>query len=185
MAPRFDKLLVLDLDETLVHAVNAPLGRMPAQQVGPYAIYHRPGVVDFLERCLASFEVGIWTASTLEYAHPVLNGLVDRDRLAFIWGRERCTLRHDPETHEYEHLKDLKKLRRRGYRREKVLFVDDTPGKIARSYGNYVRVAPYYGAHEDDELPLLADYLEHLGPAEDVRPIEKRGWQRRRRATER
>ncbi|MEZ4380766.1 MAG: HAD family hydrolase [Nannocystaceae bacterium] len=179
MGRRFDKLLVLDLDETLVHAADLRLGRPPVQHIGPYAIYHRPGVDEFLARCFASFEVGVWTASTLEYARPVLDALLDRGRLAFLWGRERCTLRRDPETYEYEHLKDLKKLRRRGYRREKVLFVDDTPGKIARSYGNYVRVAPYFGAPEDDELPILADYLEHLRDVDDVRQVDKRGWRSR------
>jgi len=179
VAPRYDKLLVLDLDETLIHATYIPLGRAPEQCVGPYAVYHRPGVADFLERSLAGFEVGIWTASTLGYALPVLASLVARERLAFIWGRERCTLRYDPETHEYERLKDLKKLCRRGYDRTKVLFVDDTPAKIARSYGNYVRVEPYLGAPEDGELQALATYLDHLGPVDDVRRIEKRGWRQR------
>ena len=179
MAPSYDKLLVLDLDETLVHASHAPLDRAAEQHVGPYAVYHRPGVADFLERSLAGFQVGIWTASTLSYAIPVLAGLVPRERLAFVWGRERCTQRYDPETHEYEFLKDIRKLRRRGYDRTKVLFVDDTPAKIERSYGNYIRVEPYFGAPQDRELAALAEYLDHLGPVEDVRPIEKRGWRRR------
>jgi len=179
VAPRYDKLLVLDLDETLIHATYAPLGRTPEQRVGPYAVYHRPGVAEFIDRALAGFEVGIWTASTLSYALPVLAALVPRDRLAFVWGRERCTMRYDPETHEYEHLKDLKKLRRRGYDRTKVLFVDDTPAKIARSYGNYVCVEPYLGAPEDGELAALATYLDHLGRVDDVRRIEKRGWRQR------
>ncbi len=179
MAPRYDKLLVLDLDETLVHATDIPLDRDPEQRVGPYSIYHRPGVHAFLQRCLSDFEVGIWTASTLSYALPVLAELLPRERLAFVWARGRCTQRYDPETHEYEHVKDLKKLRRRGYAKSKVLFVDDTPAKIARSYGNYIRIQPYLGSPEDAELSALSAYLDQLGPVDNVRRIEKRAWQRR------
>ena len=181
MRLRYDKLLVLDLDETLVHARETALERPPDARVGPYVVYHRPGVAAFLDRCLDRFEVGIWTASTLGYARPVLAGLVDPDRFAFVWARGRCTLRADPDTHEYEFLKDIRKLRRRGYARAKILFVDDTPAKIARSYGNYVRVSEWLGDPDDDELWALADYLDELGPLADVRPVEKRGWRAARR----
>jgi RNA polymerase II subunit A small phosphatase-like protein len=174
--PRFDKLLVLDLDETLVHATEDPLERPGDHQIGPYSIYRRPGLEDFLERCFAAFEVAVWTASTLDYALPTLAELTELDRFSFVWGRERCTLRCDPETREYERLKDLSKLRRRGYAREKIIFVDDTPAKIARSYGNYVRIRPFEGDLDDRELYLLSKYLEHLGPEPDVRRIEKRTW---------
>jgi TFIIF-interacting CTD phosphatase-like protein len=176
MGWRYDKLLVLDLDETLIHACEAPLGRAPDNRVGPYEVHHRPGVVGFLERCLERFEVGIWTASTLSYARPVLAALVDPDRFAFVWDRGHCTLRCDPETRDYSFVKDIRKLRRRGYERAKILFVDDTPANIARSYGNYVRVRPWLGEPDDDELARLSEYLDQLGPLEDVRPIEKRGW---------
>ncbi|KIG12799.1 phosphoprotein phosphatase [Enhygromyxa salina] len=179
MAPLYDKLLVLDLDETLVHGTTEPLERPPDYQVGEYAIYRRPGVSEFLERCFERFEVGVWTASTLSYAHPVLAQLTDPARFAFVWGRGRCTLRCDPETRDYEQIKDIRKLRRAGYARAKIIFVDDTPANIARSYGNYVQISPYLGALEDTELAALALYLDDLGPHPNIRGLEKRGWRRR------
>ena len=179
MAVRHDKLLVLDLDETLIHGTELPLGREPEAKVGPYFIYHRPGVAAFLAHVLARFEVGVWTASTLSYAHPVLDGLLERDALAFAWGRERCTARRDHDTFECENLKDIRKLTKRGYDRDKILFVDDTPAKIARSYGNYVHIRPYEGAADDRELEHLAVYLDELGPRTDIRQLEKRGWRAR------
>ncbi|MCA9690888.1 MAG: HAD family hydrolase [Myxococcales bacterium] len=176
----FDKLLVLDLDETLVHASPRLLTRRPDFCVGPYFVYRRPHVERFLESCLERFErVAVWTASTRDYALPVLDELVDVSRLCFVWARERCTFHVDHETREPEWLKDLRKLRRRGFDRRKVIFVDDTPRKLARSYGNLVTVREYVGDLDDDELPALAEYLQRLGDVEDVRPIEKRGWRRR------
>ncbi len=173
----FDKLLVLDLDETLVHGTDAPLDRPPDFSVGPYALYRRPGVEVFLAFVLERFaEVGIWTASTRGYALPVLEQIVDPEALAFVWCRDRCTLHVDWETREMEHLEDIRKLTRRGYRRERILFVDDTPAKLARSYGNLIAVRPYLGAEQDDELEQLARYLEGLGPVANVRTIEKRNW---------
>ncbi|MEZ4339254.1 MAG: NIF family HAD-type phosphatase [Sandaracinaceae bacterium] len=48
--PRFDKLLVLDLDETLVFATERPLSDREAhfRRFG-YHVYRRPGLDAFLE----------------------------------------------------------------------------------------------------------------------------------------
>jgi TFIIF-interacting CTD phosphatase-like protein len=175
------KLLVLDLDETLIHASDRPLAIDPDFYVGPYAIHRRPGVDDFLSACLERFErVGVWTASSLAYALPVLSQLGDPRRLAFVWGRERCTYRIDQETREGEWLKDIRKLRRCGFEKRSIIVVDDTPAKLARSYGNLVAVRPFEGDPSDDELPALEPYLSWLADVEDVRAIEKRRWRQRR-----
>lgn len=63
------------------------------------------------------------------------------------------------------------------------MFVDDSPEKITRSYGNLIRVTPFEGELADRELSLLARYLgDVIAPAADVREIEKRGWQSRTRS---
>lgn len=174
---RYDKLLVLDLDETLVHACDGPLDRPADHVVGPYSIYRRPHLDAFMEAVLERFEhVGVWTASTLPYAEPVLDAFIDRRRLAFVWGRERCTYHYETETHETVLLKPLKKLRRAGYRPEHVLYVDDSPEKVQRSYSNLVPIRPFVGNLDDGELPILLDYLGELGPLPNVRPVEKRWW---------
>ena len=54
--------------------------------------------------------------------------------------------------------------------------VDDSPEKHRGNYGNLVRVAPYFGAVEDDELPRLAAYLEAIADVADYRRLEKRFW---------
>lgn len=174
---RYDKLLVLDLDETLVHAREHELERAPDFSVGPYGIYRRPHLDAFLEGVLEAFDqVGIWTAGTLSYAQPVLEKILDQRRLAFVWGRERCTYRYDREEDQHVYLKPIHKLRRAGFRRERILYVDDSPEKIAQSYSNLVSIRPYVGDLCDAELPLVLSYLHTLGPLENVRPVEKRWW---------
>jgi hypothetical protein len=54
VSERFDKLLVLDLDETLIQA-HERLDRAPEFQVGPYQIIRRPGLDRFLEFALNHF----------------------------------------------------------------------------------------------------------------------------------
>jgi len=173
----YHKLLVLDLDETLVHACGRPLGRKPDFAVGRYSVYRRPHLDAFLEGVFSAFEeVGVWTAGTLPYATPVLDRILDRERLSFVWGRERCTRKFDYETGEDVLLKPIRKLRQTGFRKEEILYVDDSPEKIAQSYSNLVPIRPYVGDLSDGELPLVLSYLHKLGPLGDVRPVEKRWW---------
>jgi RNA polymerase II subunit A small phosphatase-like protein len=171
------KLLILDLDETLIYADTKPLGRPADFRAGPYFVHRRPHVDAFLAACLEWFEVAVWTSSSPSYAAVVVRHLVeDPGRLAFVWASERCTWSMDRECGEYRSSKNLRKVKKRGYRLEEVIVVDDSPEKHRRSYGNLVRVAPYYGRETDDELPALQAYLERLRAVENVRAVEKRGW---------
>jgi RNA polymerase II subunit A small phosphatase-like protein len=96
----------------------------------------------------------------------------------FVWDRSRCARAYDPELFEDEYVKDLKKVRRLGYRLERVLIVEDMPRKVRRHYGNAVYVPPFVGDPEDDILPRLTNYLISLRDVANVRSLEKRGWSR-------
>jgi len=172
-------LLILDLDETLVYATRQALDYAPVRQVGPYAVYLRPGVQDFLEHVARHFRLAVWTSSSSAYAAQIVPMLFkDASTLEFVWSRERCTPRRDFERDVWVDTKSLHKVKRRGYDLRKVLAVDDTPQKYARSYGNLVLVKPFEGDLGDDELILLAPYLQRLANEPDVRRIEKCGWRR-------
>lgn len=179
--PRFDKLLVLDLDETLVHANERPVAGTADFELFGYHVYRRPGLDAFLEAMFDAFTVGVWTASSEDYAQLVLARILDVSRLRFVFASDRCTHWTDPETWERHKLKDLRKLRKLGFPKERILVVDDSPEKLQRSYGNLVRVAPFEGDPSDDELSHLARYLMALGEVENIRAIEKRGWRTRHR----
>lgn len=173
------KLLVLDLDETLVHASEWPLARPADFRIRHYHVHERPHMAAFIAWALDRFEVGVWTSSGRLYAEPLVARIFPTDRVRFLWCGDRCTLARDWDTGEYRGLKCLKKVKRLGWRLESVLAVDDSPWKHVRNYGNLVTVSEFLGDPDDDELPRLAAYLDTLRHVANVRTIEKRRWPER------
>lgn len=174
------KLLILDLDETLIFATENRLSREPDLEVHEYSVYLRPFVKEFLAFCRANFRVAVWTSSSEAYAAHIVPWLFGPDfPLEFVWARQRCTRKFDPEDMTYEWIKDLGKVKRRGFRLEEVIMVDDTPRKLCRHYGNLVRIKMFEGEATDNELPALAEYLQSLMDHSNVRAVEKRYWRAR------
>ena len=182
----FDKIIILDLDETLIHAVEKPLERVQDFVVGPYFVYLRPHARSFIDFCFASFSaVAVWTSSSKDYAEEISLNLFGskKEDLAFLWSQERCVRKFDYKRYASYWIKDLKKVKRRGYALEKIIAIDDSPEKLYRQYGNLVRVLPFEGLVSDDELLHLQQYLTVLAEADNIRQIEKRGWQSKMSAT--
>jgi len=174
------KLLVLDLDETLIYATEDKLGIPHNATVGNYFVYNRPHVKEFLEFCLNEFAVAIWTSSTENYADDIVKHLLGGpDNLEFCWARNRCTLTFDHDDRLPLYVKNLKKVKRLGFNLEKILVVDDTPQKWAHQYGNLIRVTPFEGDKDDSEMHKLIPFLKYLKGVANVRKVEKRGWQSR------
>ena len=179
---RHTKLLVLDLDETLIHARDRQEPELPwppDRQVARFRLYLRPGVREFMREVLARFvAVGVWTSATRDYAVAMLERVVDRSQLRFIYDRSYCTLQHDPEGDEHYWLKDVCALSGFGFDAGQILVVDDKARGLERSQGNLVQMPPFCGDPDDEMLARLLVYLDELGPLEDVRVVEKRGWWR-------
>jgi TFIIF-interacting CTD phosphatase-like protein len=178
------KLLILDLDETLVYATETPLPRPPDFEVYGYAVYKRPYLDIFLATCLDWFDVAIWTSSGAEYAAAVVAAIFeDPQSLQFVWASNRCSLvlnynydLIDGDYPAYYSRKPLTKVKRQGYKLESIIAIDDTPKKWEQSYSNLVRVKPFEGDEADVELKHLLLYLNTLKDAENIRKIEKRWW---------
>ena len=174
------KLLILDLDETLIYATEEKLDREPDFIVGQYFVYKRPFVELFLKFCFENFEVAVWTTATKSYAEEILKEILkDNQTLKFLWTRERCTLAFDEEEREHFFVKRMSKIRRRGYNLNAVIVVDDSPNVWKDSYGNLVRVNKFEGDENDDELKFLPTYLEKLLDVTNIRKFEKRNWRNR------
>jgi len=173
------KLLILDLDETLVHASVEPLDREADFVAFEYHVYKRPHLDVFLDFAFDAFDVGVWTSSGKEYAQVVVDRIFRRRQPLFLFSSLKCTPRRDFNTGGYTPVKRLSKLKSLGYSLEQMIAVDDTPEKLKEHYGNLVRVAEFYGDQGDDELLLLRDYLGLLAQVPNVRSIEKRGWRSR------
>jgi TFIIF-interacting CTD phosphatase-like protein len=179
-SPRFAKLLVLDLDETLIHArgrSEAALPWPPHRQVAHYRLWLRPGVREFMAAVVERFEaVGVWTSATTDYANAMLDRVVDRRRLRFVFARDRCTPQRDADLGQTVWLKDIRELAGFGFHESHILIVDDKPRGLERSYGNLIGIKPFMGDPDDRELGKLLHFLDELGPCDDVHGIEKRGW---------
>jgi len=171
------QLLILDLDETLIHATEHELDFAPDFKIEPYFVYKRPYLETFLAFCQQNFKVGIWTTAGSEFAKVVFENAFPKNySVEFIWSNKRCTRAFDPNLMEHYYIKNLAKLKRRGYRLEQTIMVDDTPRKLERNYGNLVRIKAWFGEADDSELLRLRNYLINLREAEDIRTVEKRGW---------
>ena len=100
----------------------------------------------------------------------------EADKLEFIWSREQCTQRIDPETGQLFWLKNLKKVKNRGHDLDRVLMIDDSPEKLQKNYGNHLLVRPFLGDEADNELLYLKKYLESIRDSHNIRSLDKRRW---------
>jgi RNA polymerase II subunit A small phosphatase-like protein len=173
------KLLVLDLDETLIHATEERLDRDEDFKLFEYHVYKRPYLDEFLDFAFSNFDVGVWTSSGEHYAQGIVAEVFRAKPPAFLFSSLRCTLRRDFNTGGHVPVKRLSKLKSRGYKLEEIIAVDDTAHKHKDNYGNLVHVAEYNGDQGDEELLLLRHYLAVLANEPNVRSIEKRGWRSR------
>ncbi len=173
------KLLVLDLDETLIHATEESLGREADFMVGTYHVYARPYLKEFLQYAFREFDVGVWTSAGAQYAKDIVSEVFKDSVPLFLFSSHRCTLRRDFNTDEYVPIKRLSKLKSMGYRLEQIIAVDDTAAKYNENYGNLVHIQEYKGEANDAELRLLSEYLAELAHEPNIRTVEKRGWRSR------
>lgn len=69
-------LLILDLDETLVHARESALDHAVDFRVLDYFVYKRPGVNDFLLRCADLFDLAVWSAGDEACVRAVIDQIM-------------------------------------------------------------------------------------------------------------
>lgn len=181
-------LLILDVDETLIHATDKELNQKADFKIFGYNIYKRPFLDQFFEAIKNDFLLAIWSAASDDYVEEVVKQITPEDiNLEFVWGRNRCTYRRnfqideygydDDAQNHYHYIKPLKKVKRKGYHLNKILIVDDSPHKSKDNFGNAIYPKAFTGDTADKELKLLAKYLKSLKDKENVRRIEKRSWQ--------
>ena len=177
------KLLILDLDETLIHGATQKLDYEPAC-IAPWCfLYKRPFAEEFMDFCKEHFNVAIWTTASPEHAEMVLSEICEPDYpFEFIWTSNRCTQARDKVGMDdygsgYHWVKDLKKIKRLGFKLEQTIMVDDTPSMLERQYGNLVPIKRFKGDLKDRELLHLMEYLNDLKNESNIRKVEKRCWE--------
>lgn len=181
-------LVILDLDETLLHGRETPLDRKEDFKVFSFFIYKRPYLEAFLDALKENFLVAVWSSASDNYVAKIVQHIFPNDYpLEFVWGRSRCTYRskqfednygrylEDYET-PYFYLKSLLKVKKQGFKLDRILIIDDSPEKCQNNYGNAIYPQEYLGQQDDKELLFLSKYLKSLKDELHLRSIEKRGW---------
>lgn len=174
------KLLILDLDETMIHSTESRLLHPEDILFDQYFVYKRPFLDQFLIDISQHYTVGIWSSAGDLYVQTIAEKIkppgVD---FAFVWGLSRCTLKRDVERDIFEYEKKLSRLKNKGYSMESMLIVDDTREKSRSNYGNAIYISEFTGNRDDVELPHLFRYLLSLKEVSNFRTIEKRGWRQK------
>ena len=168
-------LLVLDLDETLIHCAAQSLDEPPHFKAASYVGYRRPYLDEFFERLADHYRFAIWSSAGDKYVAEVVAAAMPAVAFEFVWGNTHGTLRRDFTLDEHYYAKDLHKLKKRE-RLERVLIVDDDPRKVAKAYGNAIYIREFEGDPTDTELRHLANYLASIATHSNFRQLEKRGW---------
>jgi TFIIF-interacting CTD phosphatase-like protein len=170
-------LLVLDLDETLIHATETKLEIQEDFSYANYFVYIRPHLQWFLEEMSCHFSLAIWSSADDKYVHDLVEKITPSTiDFTCVWAKSRCTLKRDYDLDVYIQTKQLRKLKKKGFSLDKILMIDDSPEKIKDHYGNAIYIQPFEGDLADEELKKLANYLISIKSTANVRSIEKRGW---------
>ncbi|OHT11408.1 NLI interacting factor-like phosphatase family protein [Tritrichomonas foetus] len=160
------KVLVLDMDETLIHSSNIPphssISFIKIGNPGFY-VYKRPGLDEFLEFVMQNFEVFIFTYGSMEYAEPVLNSLcpkIDKNHRLY---RDQC------EKGSSGVKKDISIF---GRPKTDVILIDDSNSAMNYNPKNTIQISRWMGMPNDSELvDWLPQVLQRCLQAEDVRKV--------------
>jgi len=126
-------------------------------------VFVRPYALEFLERMANKYTVGLFTASTKNYALKMMKILDPMKKGIFKFGlfRPDCNIVNDL------HIKDLRALS--DVSAKDVIIIDNLIYSFAFDLENGIPIRPYIKEEEDYELEFIADALEKIDPRSDVR----------------
>jgi CTD small phosphatase-like protein 2 len=166
------KTLLLDLDETLIHADfderyvkhHKKICFKYQEEEVSVDIFIRPGAKEFLKKCAEIFEVFIFTASKKEYADACIDNLdPDRKIIKHRLYRDSCI-----PVNNKTYIKDLRIFVNR--KQENLILVDNSFYSFCNQPRNGILINSFYDDPKDQELGNLVNYLEnYLLTAQDIR----------------
>ena len=161
------RLIVFDLDETLVHATKVALPSTHTFKVGPYFVYVRPFASDLIRFCAAHFEIAVWSSSSERYVETVTAELFGTSfPVAFLWAVSKCVQKVDPKSNGYVYIKDLRKAMKYGFAADEIIMIDDSPEKLQRQPTRHLCLSAFTGDPIDTEL---LDVIERVKVLAEIR----------------
>ena len=179
LLPEYNKksTLILDLDETLVHAdfeekynqKNLKISFDYKDEKISVDVILRPGVEDFLKKVSEMFEIFVFTASIKEYADAVLDYLDPESKIfKHRLYRDSCI-----PINNKVYIKDLRIFVNR--KPENIILVDNSFYSFCNQPGNGVLINTFYNDPDDTELINVLNYLQnYLLSATDVRKVNEK-----------
>ena len=169
-------LLVLDLDETLIHKpVQGRVYREDASDLEMkcflekdpqgrfFTVYKRPYVQEFLQELAEQFTIYVFTASEQRYAAAIVNAIdPERKYITRVFDRRFCCATQDGYL-----VKDLR-IFSRETALNKILLVDNSSHCFFTQLKNGVPILSFYDQKEDRELLHLKRYLQALCRCENL-----------------
>lgn len=111
------------------------------------------------------FEVIVFTASEAVYADPILDHIDPTGELiSHRFYRQQCV-----EVQKNLFVKDLRVLGQRPL--DKTMLVDNSLHSFMLNLRNGMPILPFINDKEDDQLPVLAEFLMGMNPSDDVRSV--------------
>ena len=166
------KVLVLDLDETLIHTTFNPPPKFDFESEvmfngKPTIIYtvKRFGLDSFLFEMSKLYEIVLYTASQRVYADKVINLIDPKKRISHRLYREHCIVVN--KTH---YLKNVKIL---GRNNQDIIIVDDNNMAGMLQPNNFYKIDVFDGNSKDRQLCRLASFLRHLAVKQNIGPIRR------------
>ena len=168
---KFDKTIVFDLDETLVHCNDSEGDegdaeinlRFPTGELYEASINFRPFYKECLKELSKHFELILFTASHSCYGEPV-TALIDPNGEIFShkFFRDSCIT-----TENGIHVKDLRILANRDLC--DIAIVDNSNFSFSLQPENGVPILPFYDYKADNQLKSLTSFLISLESEPDIR----------------
>ena len=157
------RLVIFDLDETLVHATNERLASVPDFEFSPYFVYIRPFARDLLQYAADNFDIAVWSSSSKAYVEAVTEHVFgNRYPTKFSWAENRCVQKVDPRTNGYVYIKDLRKVQKHGYSVNEIVMIDDSPEKLQRQPRSHLGITPFLGDVNDSALLSVLEKLKAI-----------------------
>ena len=175
------KLLILDLDETLIHSdldfalkeKNVKYDTVlyfnsDEEKNIPLPLIIRPGLYEFLNYASENFDLVVFTASDQQYADAIID-YIERDKKYFKMRlyRNSC-LFIDPGLY----IKDLR-IFNSCRKIEDIIILDNSLFSFANQLNNGILITSFFDDKNDMFLSNVKDYLEYIKNEKDSREINK------------
>ena len=163
------KLLLLDLDETLIHSSSSKLDSDEHFKIGQYYVYKRPYLNWCLEEISNHYKIGIGSAADDNYVEEIANKIIPKSiELEILWSKNWCRKTQDTNSDEIFYEKNLEKLSLLNIDLKHIILIDDNQKIADLNKKNTIQIKPFKGDEMDIELKNIYQQLLAINQSENI-----------------